>query len=451
MNNSYNSFFRNSDLKVNRYFAQPQFKSQLIEASKHGKDVFYNEARKLNNCYYARKLQGDISIKDIFLEYWSAFKEKYMHRLKRPGLIESIETMIGCHNFDNGYLFYECPNCNDFYMIGFSCHSRFCSSCGQKYKNQRTIKVSEKCLNVPHRQLVFTIPSQLRPYFQVHHSLLDVLFNSVKETLNACLEKNAPKLYKNEKRKLGFISFLHTFGRDLKFHPHIHVLIAERYYKNNGDLKCFNFFPYEYLRITFQNKLFHNIYIHCRDAIKNKKLSQELFKLCTHLKELYPRGYYFYGPQINKDKTTINDIKSLTNYIARYASHPAISERRISSINFENNTVTWFYDPHEDDDITDESLKKGRQEITESVFDFMAKLIKHIPDKGFQQIRYYGFYSNKFLNKISTNKLFSNAQLNKMLDNTYWVNGLKLSFGYNPTLCKCGSQMMINLDLSYFP
>ena len=66
MNNSYNSFFRNSDLKVNRYFAQPQFKSQLIEASKHGKDVFYNEVRKLNNCYYARKLQGDISIKDIF-------------------------------------------------------------------------------------------------------------------------------------------------------------------------------------------------------------------------------------------------------------------------------------------------------------------------------------------------------------------------------------------------
>ena len=189
------------------------------------------------------------------------------------------------------------------------------------------------------------------------------------------------------------------------------------YYKNNGVLKCFNFFPYEYLRITFQNKLFHNTYIHCRDVIKNKKLSQELFKLCSHLKNLYPHGYYFYGPQINKDKTTINDIKSLTNYIARYASHPAISERRITSLNIENDTVTWFYDPHEDDDITNESLKMGRQEITEDVFDFMGKLIKHIPDKGFQQIRYC----------------------------------LKLSFGYNPTLCKCGSQMIINLELSYFP
>ena len=99
----------------------------------------------------------------------------------------------------------------------------------------------------------------------MYHSFLDVLFTTVKETLNACLEKDAPKLYKNENRRLGFISFLHTFGRDLKFHPHIHVLIAERYSSCNSIYKRFSFFPYEYLRITFQNKLFHNIYIHARD------------------------------------------------------------------------------------------------------------------------------------------------------------------------------------------
>mgnify|MGYP003450685367 CR=1 FL=1 len=81
----------------------------------------------------------------------------------------------------------------------------------------------------------------------------------------------------------------------------------------------------------------------------------------------------------------------------------------------------------------------------------MKKLIVHIPTKGFQQIRYYGFYSNKFKDKISITKLFTDAQLTKMLDNTYWVNGLKSSFGYNPLLCKCGSLMILNLELSYFP
>ena len=131
-------FYRNSDLRINRYFAKLIFRNQLIEAKKHGKEVFYNQVRKLNNCYNARKEQGDISVKDIFIRYWPEFKQKNEKRLSRKGLIESIESMISCHNFDNGYLFYECPNCNEFYMVGFSCHSRFCTSCGQKYKNQRT-------------------------------------------------------------------------------------------------------------------------------------------------------------------------------------------------------------------------------------------------------------------------------------------------------------------------
>lgn len=445
------TFYRNSDLKVNRYFAKPSFRLQLKEASSHGKEVFYNEVRKLNNCYYARKLEGDVSIKDIFTVFWKEFKEKYSKRLTRPHLIESIETMIGCHNFDNGYLFYECPHCNDFYMIGFSCHSRFCPSCGQKYKKARTEKVSEKCLSIPHRQFVFTIPEQLRPYFQKYHGLLNVLFQTVKDTLNSCLERHAPIAYKKEKRRLGFISFLHTFGRDLKWHPHLHILLAERYITNTGNIKKYDYFPFDFIRITFQNKLFHNIYVYCRDVIKNKTLSQQIYKLCLELKSIYHNGYYIYGPKFSTNNTTTRDIKELTNYVARYASHPPISERRILSFDVLNKTVTWYYDPHEDDDIKDEEQKKGRQIITESVFSFMAKLIVHIPDKSFQIIRYYGFYANKYKDKITDKMLFSDAQLKKMKDNIYWVNGLISSFGYNPILCKCGSIMKVNFSLSYFP
>ena len=68
-----------------------QFKDDINEAKKHGKDVFYNEIRKKNNCYYARKLQGDVYIKDIFTRYWPEFKKRYERRLQRPGLIESID------------------------------------------------------------------------------------------------------------------------------------------------------------------------------------------------------------------------------------------------------------------------------------------------------------------------------------------------------------------------
>ncbi len=45
------TFYRNLDLKVNQIM-----QNQIL--------VFYNEVRKFNNCYYARKLEVDVFIKD---------------------------------------------------------------------------------------------------------------------------------------------------------------------------------------------------------------------------------------------------------------------------------------------------------------------------------------------------------------------------------------------------
>ena len=145
---------------------------------------------------------------------------------------------------------------------------------------------------------------------------------------------------------------------------------------------------------------------------------------------------------------TTRDIGELAHYIARYASHPAISERRISSFDPVAMTVTWFYDPHEDDDVKDESERKGRQYVTESAEDFVKRLLIHVPDKGFQQIRYYGFYSNKCKAEPKTGLLFSYSQLRRMAEDNTWAKGLMKAFGYDPTVCKCGARMAINYELS---
>ena len=440
--------YRNSDLSINRYFTK--FKEDINEAKKHGKEVFYNEVRKKNNCYHARKLQGDVCIKDIFIRYWPEFKEKYADRLQRPGLIESIDRFVGCHDFENGFLYFECPNCNEFYMMGFSCHSRMCPSCGKKYKDQRTIKVSEKCLQVPHRQFVFTVPFQLRDYFRLYRKpLLNALFKSVDDAFNALLKNHAPIAYKKEKRRLGHIDFLHTFGRDMKWHPHIHVLIAERYLNNRGELRKHDYFHFDFLRIAFRNSLFNNVYAYFK-AHRPAKEQREMYLLLKELRNKYELGYYVYGRKFSESKSTAKDITDLVNYIARYASHPPISERRITKCGMESRTVTWFFDPHEDDDIEDEELKQGRQYITEDVFEFMSRLVMHVADKGFQQIRYYGFYSNKFKGKVKNGLLFGDEELKRMADDTIWANGLRKAFGYDPLLCKCGSYMSLNPKLSCY-
>ena len=75
----------------------------------------------------------------------------------------------------------------------------------------------------------------------------NLLFEAVNITLSSwCKEK-----YGKHGFKLGFVLTLHTFGRDDKWNPHIHALIAELLVKNNN-CKRFDFFPYDMLRKRFQ-------------------------------------------------------------------------------------------------------------------------------------------------------------------------------------------------------
>lgn len=50
----------------------------------------------------------------------------------------------------------------------------------------------------------------------------------------------AKKAGKNKNYKFGFISTLHTFGRDLKFNPHLHVLVAECIIDKDNNVKKYD-------------------------------------------------------------------------------------------------------------------------------------------------------------------------------------------------------------------
>lgn len=441
-------YYRNSDFVNDTYFKRHEFREMIQTARKAGKDVLYNTIRLLNNCKYSRILKGYVSLQDIFKKYWDGFVAKNRDLLQRKGLMSSVERFIKCKDFDYGYFFYDCPNCDNFHMIGFTCKSRFCPSCGNKYRDQRTEKVSEKLIDVPHRQFVFAIPVELRIHFRKHREMLSLLFQSVNETFNLILKSSAPIAYKKENRKPGIITFIHTFGRDMKWHPHIHALVAERFSDKNGNLHKFAYFHFDYIRTSFRNILVNKLKAYYKS--KYPEEAKEMVTLLNKLEKKNPKGFYVYGPQLEKE-STLKDTKALTNYIARYASHPPISEKRIISIDYQTNRIKWFYDPHEDDDVEDEEKKIGRQIIEEDIEEFIKKLIIHIPTKNFNQIRYYGFYSNKCKVKISNNNLFPIEELNKMKENTLWINDLKKSYGYSPILCYCGCEMILNEELSFYP
>jgi hypothetical protein len=72
--------------------------------------------------------------------------------------------------------------------------------------------MSKTLLKAPHRHVVFTIPEELRPYFQKDRTLLNILFEAAAEAI----EYRFYITNKSEQYVPGMISTLHTFGRDLK-------------------------------------------------------------------------------------------------------------------------------------------------------------------------------------------------------------------------------------------
>ena len=104
-----------------------------------------------------------------------------------------------------------------------------------------------------------------------------------------------------------------------------------------------------------------------------------------------------------------------------------------------------------DDAILNENDKIGRQFVTESVFDFITKLIVHIPKERVHTTRYYGFYANhSSLDTKNQPRLYKSEEIYKMKKNIKWRDKLIASYKYDPLLCQCGAVMEIIPDLCYF-
>ena len=81
-------------------------------------------------------------------------------------------------------------------------------------------------------------------------------------------------------------------------------------------------------------------------------------------------------------------------------------------------------------------------EETLPVMDFIARLIRHIPEKHYKMIRYGGLYARhreidkKLHRAISRDKHHFYKSFNQ------WRTAILSAFGYDPLKCECGTTML---------
>ena len=335
----------------------------------------------------------------------------------RPAVLKNALKMMHCGDSSFGGALFQCPNCDHLKFVPFRCHSRFCPSCGIKYAMDRTAAMSYKLINCTHRHCVFTIDQSLRSFFRKDRSLLNCLFSAVRNVLLRMFHK----INKQELFTPGFVLVLHTFGRDLKWNPHIHCLITEGGMGNSGLWKKVSHFPYKFLRYAFQTVLLN---------LLDAKLGPSFKKIKSGCYKNHKDGFYVYA------KNNRCNVGEVTKYIGRYLGRPVIATSRIDA--YKDDMVTFHYNRHEDDKRVVETIP---------VMDFIKRLIIHIPDENFKQIRYYGIYARQREVDQSLVSAVSPAKKNYLISMDCWRYKIMTSFGYDPLCCPhCNTTMqLINL------
>ncbi len=359
-------------------------------------------------------------IQQIFKENWNDFLNHYGHRIRQV-VKEDVIRMINCGDINKGHKVYSCK-CGEKKKVAFTCKSRFCSSCGKVYVDNRADNMSKVLIKVRHRHMVFSIPEEFRIYFAEDRNRLSILPRVAYDVLKRYFHK----MNKSEKFVPGVVSVIHTFGRDLKWNPHVHLLVTEGAMGLVTEWKKYDYFHYERLRKSWQKGLIDAL----RKTIKKKKRDYD--RLASKLYAIYQDGFYVYG------KRVIKNSKAAMKYVGRYTGRPAIANSRI--LDYDGKTVTYYYDDHK-------SGKRIEEKI--SVFEFMKRVIIHIANRGFKMIRYYGIYAQKRKNKCKVIKMLNEKLLEYHNNYKSWRKRIQLSFGHDPLECpKCKNEMVLT-DICY--
>ena len=368
-------------------------------------------------------LSGTIRIRDIFLDngnWWKLFLLK--SHLIRLAIIINVIKLLTCRTRALGFHRFLCPKCLMFLDAPHSCKSRLCPSCGKKATDQWIADADARLPKTTWQHISFTIPKDLQLIIWANRHLMGLIAPRAAELI----------LDLAKKRNLlpGIFLAIHTFGRDLKRNYHIHLsttaggLSANRrkwiggLYFHHSILK--SLWKYAIVKLIRDNfnagKLsFPNPIAHLADKKELNKLLDSLWKKdwVIHLNE-----------QSSNRKRTID-------YLGKYLKRPPIGETRIKA--YDGNSVTFEYLDHYTGETAEMVLPSA---------DFLERLISHIPDQNFRNIRYYGFLSNRTSGKLLQTVYSLLEQKMRKAARFTWRQMRQTLTGMDPVKCPhCGTRM----------
>lgn len=326
-------------------------------------------------------------IQYLLTKHFPDYQQKHKQSLR---VLRAIEPQIRCRTAAEGTSHYICAEDGEHKEIHHSCRNKGCTVCGKKRQADWLETQKERLLNCEHYHVVTTIPHEYQRLWLYNRGwFIQAHFESTSETLKALLEGSTHQGKKYQGRleaETGFISTLHTWGRSLNLHPHIHVLITAGGLTKEGDWKSVAndyLLPVKQVKALYRGKFQSKIKAFLlSDEVKIPQGETQASLLKLH-GELYKKEWSV------RIQEKYGHGKGVLIYLSRYLGSSPLKAEQITLINH-HKEVLFRYKSHRTQQV--ETLRL-------SIEDFLKKYLVHQAEPRIHSIRYYGLYASSSLRK----------------------------------------------------
>jgi len=298
------------------------------------------------------------SISEIFTTFGPEYLERYANLMPKTHR-KAIDAITACRTELCGIAHYQCEKCYESHQLYRSCGNRHCPTC-QHHKTQQWLqKQLQRQLPGHHFLITFTVPEKLRPFIRQNQR---VAYSALFKASSDAIKKLALDQNFVGADIPGFFGVLHTWGRTLQYHPHIHYIVAGgalastdgSWHPSRTDF----FLPVKALSKIFRAKF--------RDQIKQASRFDQIPS------EVWQRDW-------NVNSQPIPSSQACLKYLAPYVFKVAISNSRIVKV--QDRTVLIRYrKPH----------SERPRILALEVMEFIRRFLQHVLPTGFMKVRYYG-------------------------------------------------------------
>ena len=318
----------------------------------------------------------ECTLRGIFQEHFEAYAEH--HRL--PAYIHRAAYWIArCRTAALGGHVRRCPEGHVERAFYNSCHQRICPQCQGLATERWLERQRARLLGCAHHHLIFTIPHELNALWCWNRApMAKLLFGAVRETLMELL---------GDPRYLGaqpaFLAALHTWGRSLSLHPHVHVLAADGGLNAEGAWvkpRRSHFLPARVLMLLFRGKLLAALRraaerhaLRLPPDLSRARFATLLNRLGRKKWNVHVRARYAHG-------------EGVAAYLARYLRGGPVKNAQLLEVGEQRIRLRCKGDAP--------ATARELPVLELAPHAFLQRYLAHLPVPGQQRLRAYGLYAH---------------------------------------------------------